>query len=201
MIYLLLNYQLFKVLIIPKVYIVGTAHFSKESQDDVSFVIRNVKPDVVMVELCAARIHMLNLDENSLLEEARDINFAKMRSIVKSNGLLNGLFYILMLNMSAKITKGELLFDSDIVMRLTKFLRSFSFFCAITQHSIANHSSDDGKTRNSHIILCPKSKNSFQYYNMLFVWIYFVVLPYAFIQNWWKLITVYQLTHSLQRLE
>lgn len=88
-----------------KVYIVGTAHFSRESQDDVSLVIRNVQPDVVMVELCAARVHMLNHDEKTLLEEARDINFAKIRSITKSNGLVNGLFYILMLNMSAKITQ------------------------------------------------------------------------------------------------
>lgn len=61
-----------------KVYIVGTAHFSKESQDDVSLVIRNVRPDIVMVELCSSRIHMLNLDEKTLLEEARDISFAKV---------------------------------------------------------------------------------------------------------------------------
>lgn len=88
-----------------KIYIVGTAHFSKESQDDVSFVIRNVQPDVVMVELCSSRIHMLNHDEKTLLEEARDINLAKIRSITKSNGFVNGLFYILMLNMSANITR------------------------------------------------------------------------------------------------
>lgn len=87
-----------------KVYIVGTAHFSKESQDDVSFVIRNVRPDVVMVELCASRVHMLNHDEKTLLEEAKDISFAKIRSITKANGLMNGLFYVLMLNMSAKLT-------------------------------------------------------------------------------------------------
>lgn len=87
-----------------KVYIVGTAHFSKESQNDVSLVIRNVRPDVVMVELCASRVHMLNHDEKTLLEEARDMSFAKMKSITKSNGLINGLFYILMLNMSAKLT-------------------------------------------------------------------------------------------------
>lgn len=88
-----------------KVYIVGTAHFSKESQDDVSLVIRNVRPDVVMVELCTSRVHMINHDEKTLLEEARDMSFAKIQSITKANGLVNGLFYILMLNMSAKLTK------------------------------------------------------------------------------------------------
>lgn len=61
-----------------KVYIVGTAHFSRESQDDVSLVIRNVRPDIVMVELCAARVHMLSHDEKTLLEEAKDINLAKV---------------------------------------------------------------------------------------------------------------------------
>ena len=64
-----------------KVYVVGTAHFSKESQDDVSLVIRNVRPDIVMVELCAQRVHMLQHDEKTLLEEARDINFAKVSSL------------------------------------------------------------------------------------------------------------------------
>lgn len=87
-----------------RVYIVGTAHFSKESQDDVSFVIRNVCPDVVMVELCASRVHMLSHDEKTLLEEARDMSFSKIQSITKTNGLMNGLFYMLMLNMSAKLT-------------------------------------------------------------------------------------------------
>ncbi len=35
-----------------KVYLVGTAHFSKESCEDVSLVIQAVQPDIVMVELC-----------------------------------------------------------------------------------------------------------------------------------------------------
>lgn len=61
-----------------KVYIVGTAHFSRESQDDVSVTIRNVRPDIVMIELCAARVHLLSLDEKTLLEEAKHINLAKV---------------------------------------------------------------------------------------------------------------------------
>lgn len=88
-----------------KVYLVGTAHFSQESQDDVSLVIRNVRPDIVMVELCPARIHILKHDEKTLLEEARDINFAKIRNIIQASGVINGAFYVLLLNMSAKLTK------------------------------------------------------------------------------------------------
>ncbi|XP_001653346.2 traB domain-containing protein [Aedes aegypti] len=88
-----------------KVYLVGTAHFSENSQNDVSLVMRNVQPNVVMLELCPSRVHILKYDEKALLEEAKDINLAKIQSIVKTNGTINGLFYILLLNMSAKITK------------------------------------------------------------------------------------------------
>ncbi|XP_055905504.1 traB domain-containing protein [Eupeodes corollae] len=88
-----------------KVYLVGTAHFSEESQDDVSYVIRNVRPDVVMVELCPSRIHILKLDEKTLLEEAKNFNIAKIRSIFQTNGYINGIFFILLLHMSAQLAK------------------------------------------------------------------------------------------------
>lgn len=88
-----------------KVYLVGTAHFSEESQDDVSYVIRNVRPDVVMVELCPSRIHILKLDEKTLLEEAKNFNLAKIRSIFQTNGYINGIFFILLLHMSAQLAK------------------------------------------------------------------------------------------------
>lgn len=41
-------------------------------------VIRNVRPDVVMVELCPSRIPILKLDEKTLLEEAKNFNIAKV---------------------------------------------------------------------------------------------------------------------------
>ncbi|CAD6230429.1 GSCOCG00006751001-RA-CDS [Cotesia congregata] len=52
-----------------KVYLVGTAHFSEESQNDVSMIIQAVQPHVVMVELCDARVHILQLDEQTILKE------------------------------------------------------------------------------------------------------------------------------------
>lgn len=88
-----------------KVYLVGTAHFSEASQRDVAFVIRNVRPRAVVVELCESRVHILKHDEKTLLEEAKDINMQKIRNVIKTNGFLNGMFYILLLNMSAKLTK------------------------------------------------------------------------------------------------
>ncbi|XP_035778801.1 traB domain-containing protein-like [Anopheles albimanus] len=88
-----------------KVYLVGTAHFSESSQRDVSLVMRNVQPNVVMLELCPSRIHILRHDEQTLLEEAKNMNLAKMRTIIQTNGSINGLFYILLLSMNAKFTK------------------------------------------------------------------------------------------------
>lgn len=88
-----------------KLYLVGTAHFSESSQNDVSLVMRNVQPQIVMLELCPSRVHILKYDEETLLEEAKNINLAKIQNIIKANGAVNGLLYFLLLNTSAKITK------------------------------------------------------------------------------------------------
>ena len=48
----------------------GTAHFSKESCEDVRSVIQAVQPDIVVIELCKARTNLLQLDEETILEEA-----------------------------------------------------------------------------------------------------------------------------------
>ncbi|KAF2905919.1 hypothetical protein ILUMI_00248 [Ignelater luminosus] len=88
-----------------KVYLVGTAHFSRESQEDVIKVIQTVKPQVVVLELCAARTSILSLDEATVLEEAKNIDFDKIMSTIKTNGVYNGIMYLLLLNMSAHLTK------------------------------------------------------------------------------------------------
>lgn len=87
------------------VYIVGTAHFSKESQEDVSKVIRSTKPHVIMVELCQSRVNILKMDEEKILEEAKNINMSTIQHVIKKNGLMQGILNILLLNMSAYITK------------------------------------------------------------------------------------------------
>ncbi|XP_074661798.1 uncharacterized protein LOC141914472 [Tubulanus polymorphus] len=66
-----------------KVYIVGTAHFSEESQADVAQTIQECKPDIVMVELCPGRVSILSLDEKTLLEEAKTISIEKLRTAIK----------------------------------------------------------------------------------------------------------------------
>ncbi|XP_020706729.2 traB domain-containing protein isoform X1 [Athalia rosae] len=88
-----------------KLYLVGTAHFSLESQNDVAKIIQAVQPHIVMVELCEARVHVLQLDEKTILQEAQELSFESMRNAIRQNGLFNGLMYILLLNMSAHLTK------------------------------------------------------------------------------------------------
>ncbi|KAM9377893.1 traB domain-containing protein [Pholidichthys leucotaenia] len=86
-------------------YLVGTAHFSDSSKNDVAMTIRAVQPDVVVVELCQYRVSMLKMDENTLLKEAKEINLEKVQQAIKQNGLMSGLMQILLLKVSAHITE------------------------------------------------------------------------------------------------
>ncbi|KAK8724567.1 hypothetical protein OTU49_011138, partial [Cherax quadricarinatus] len=87
------------------VFLVGTAHFSRESQEDVANTIRLVKPDIVVVELCKARTAILQLDEETILEESRSLDFKKMQMILRQHGKIQGILYLLLLSVSAHITK------------------------------------------------------------------------------------------------
>ncbi|XP_075065005.1 traB domain-containing protein isoform X1 [Mixophyes fleayi] len=88
-----------------KVYIVGTAHFSDSSKQDVAKTIQEVQPDVVVVELCQYRVSMLKMDEETLLKEAKEINLEKLHQAIKQNGVMSGLMQMLLLKVSAHITE------------------------------------------------------------------------------------------------
>lgn len=88
-----------------KVYLIGTAHFSKESCDDVSRIIVATQPDIVMVELCKQRTNILHLDEETILEEAQNLSLDRSLEILRQQGTLQGVMYLLLLSMSAHITK------------------------------------------------------------------------------------------------
>lgn len=68
-------------------------------------IIQLVQPHIVTVELCKSRINILQLDEATILEEASNIDLAKIRATVQQNGVFNGLMYLLLLSMSAHLTK------------------------------------------------------------------------------------------------
>ncbi|XP_002413627.3 traB domain-containing protein [Ixodes scapularis] len=87
------------------VYLVGTAHFSLESQEDVAKTIQETQPDVVLIELCKSRVNILSFDEELILKESQSMNMEKMMSTIKQNGLVQGIMYILLLSMSAHLTR------------------------------------------------------------------------------------------------
>ncbi|XP_049987088.1 traB domain-containing protein isoform X1 [Alexandromys fortis] len=88
-----------------RVYVVGTAHFSDDSKRDVVKTIREVHPDVVVVELCQYRVSMLKMDEKTLLREAKEVSLEKLQQAVRQNGLMSGLMQMLLLKVSAHITE------------------------------------------------------------------------------------------------
>lgn len=57
------------------------------------------------MELCNARTNILSLDEETVLREAKNIDMDKILSTIRSNGVYNGIMYILLLNMSAHLTR------------------------------------------------------------------------------------------------
>ena len=88
-----------------EVFLIGTAHFSPMSVRDVQRVIRSIKPSSVMLELCRERAFMLNLDEESLLEQNKKLSFEKIRSAIAEKGIAQGLIYIMFIKMSASLTE------------------------------------------------------------------------------------------------
>ena len=87
------------------VYLVGTAHFSRESIQDVRNTIKKVRPAVVMLELCPQRQVMLQYSEEDILKEAEDMNFTKVRLFIRRDGLIAGIMQSLFLKLSAEVTK------------------------------------------------------------------------------------------------
>lgn len=57
------------------------------------------------MELCSARTNILALDEETVLREAKNIDMDKIMTTIRSNGVYNGIMYILLLNMSAHLTR------------------------------------------------------------------------------------------------
>lgn len=88
-----------------KVYLIGTAHFSNESCEDVRKMIREVQPDVVVIELCRGRTDILHNDEKKLIELAGEVNSTKIFRQIRDKGILSGLMTFFLLHMSAHITK------------------------------------------------------------------------------------------------
>lgn len=86
-------------------YLIGTAHFSAESQRDVEEVIRKTKPNVVVLELCTSRLSILSINEEMLMKESSTLTLAKVQDNVKAQGIVQGIMYSLFLSLSAQLTR------------------------------------------------------------------------------------------------
>lgn len=87
------------------VVVVGTAHFSKESVEDVRRTIQQVRPHVVVLELCAARKVLLTYSEEQIRQQASSLTWQKVRRIIKRDGLVAGITQAVFLKMSANLMK------------------------------------------------------------------------------------------------
>ncbi|KAK6640075.1 hypothetical protein RUM43_008352 [Polyplax serrata] len=87
------------------VYVVGTAHFSEQSQEDVAKVIQAVQPNFVVLELCESRSYMLKWEENEILKIAEKMEFKMVKETIRNYGVVQGVMYLLLLSVSAQITR------------------------------------------------------------------------------------------------
>jgi len=88
-----------------RIYVVGTAHFSRPSIEDVRKTIDLVTPNIVMLELCHSRVGLLSMDEQSLLADSQNMSLEKARDIFRRFGYKTGVFYLMMVSLSAGLTK------------------------------------------------------------------------------------------------
>lgn len=51
-------------------------------------VIQTVQPDIVVLELCKDRTNILHLDEETVLEEAKNLTMDKMLLAIRQNGTI-----------------------------------------------------------------------------------------------------------------
>jgi pheromone shutdown protein TraB len=86
-----------------KVFLVGTAHFSKESIEDVRKTIRQIKPQVVLLELCPRRQLLLKMSEEDIQREGSDLTWDKVRAFMRNEGTITGITHAAFVKMSANI--------------------------------------------------------------------------------------------------
>ncbi|XP_078041798.1 traB domain-containing protein isoform X2 [Augochlora pura] len=88
-----------------KLYLVGTAHFSVESQNDVSMIIQAVQPHIIVVELCRARAEIMQFSEEVILEYTKNLTYLSISRLVGKYGVCYGLLHILLLRVVTQITQ------------------------------------------------------------------------------------------------
>ncbi|PRP88990.1 traB domain-containing protein isoform 1 [Planoprotostelium fungivorum] len=101
--------QCTRVLVAPQtkatVYIVGTAHVSARSAEDVAKVIRIVRPDTIVLELCNNRAGLLLSNQNTAPQSDKEepMTMTQVTDAIRQKGGLSGILFLLLSNMYKKI--------------------------------------------------------------------------------------------------
>ena len=124
-----------------EVIIVGTAHVSKKSIEEVEEIIEKTKPDAVAVELCSKRYQSLVQEKQQEIPivdvikkgEAPLLLFQLMmsyfqRKIGEEYGVKPGAEMLAAINKAREIGADVLLIDRDIGITFKRFWNSLSFF-------------------------------------------------------------------------
>lgn len=81
-------------------------------------MIRRVKPDVVVLEICKERMSTLVLDEDVLMQRIMNFSLDQASEIIKSYGVLQGIIQILFLYVSREITKQTKMLPGSEIRRV-----------------------------------------------------------------------------------
>lgn len=87
------------------VVLLGTVHFSKQSVEDVSQIVRGLNPNAILVELCRQRVSLLELDDKKFLEDAKKFDARKVKDAVKGQNFVSGMLHAMLLKTYADIAK------------------------------------------------------------------------------------------------
>ncbi|XP_061710099.1 traB domain-containing protein-like isoform X1 [Cydia pomonella] len=87
------------------VVLLGTVHFSKNSVEDVSEIVKVLNPNGILVELCRQRVSLLELDEKKFIEDAKKFDAAKMKQAMKGQNVVSGMLHGMLLKTYADIAK------------------------------------------------------------------------------------------------
>ncbi|KAL4710487.1 hypothetical protein ACJJTC_008889 [Scirpophaga incertulas] len=87
------------------VVLLGTVHFSKQSVEDVSQIVKVLQPNAILVELCRQRVSLLELDDKKFLEDAKNFDAKKMQQAVKGQNVVPGMLHAMLLKTYADIAK------------------------------------------------------------------------------------------------
>ncbi|XP_026328554.1 traB domain-containing protein-like isoform X2 [Hyposmocoma kahamanoa] len=88
-----------------KVVLLGTVHFSKQSIEDVSEIVKHLNPNAILVELCRQRVSLLELDDKQFLEDAKNFDARKFKEAAKGQNFVSGMLHAMLLKTYADIAK------------------------------------------------------------------------------------------------